>query len=293
MTIVGKILVFLNLVFSLLVGGLVIFAYTARTNWAVYAEKEKTARQATEANRNQLINEIRDIRRDRDNLVTELTVERENSGKIKQDRDTEIASLKEEYKKLEANLAAQTINVESTAVASAVREKEVDELLGILKTTQDRVVDLEKEVRAEREEKNRVLVRETFYRARSSALENQLKDAVRDLEQAQQLARSAGATPAGGDRSRGEDNPPEGYLEGRVLSVDGTGNYIRISLGRDAGVKLGHTFEVFRLGEDATYLGKVQITSVDTRQALARRLKTRADRIRTGDQVASRIRVGG
>ena len=33
MTIVGKILVFVNLVFSLVVGGLVMMVYMTRTNW--------------------------------------------------------------------------------------------------------------------------------------------------------------------------------------------------------------------------------------------------------------------
>src|SRR5262249_7525900 len=41
MTLVGKILVFLNLVFSLVVGAFAVMDYTARTHWADHAEKLK------------------------------------------------------------------------------------------------------------------------------------------------------------------------------------------------------------------------------------------------------------
>src|SRR4051812_19567454 len=41
MTTVGKILVFLNLVFSLVVGAFAVMDYTARTHWADYGQKMK------------------------------------------------------------------------------------------------------------------------------------------------------------------------------------------------------------------------------------------------------------
>src|SRR5205085_2667341 len=49
MTVVGKILVFVNLIFSLLTAGLIIMVYTTRTNWHDANTKLQSAMQVTQA----------------------------------------------------------------------------------------------------------------------------------------------------------------------------------------------------------------------------------------------------
>src|SRR5438270_242552 len=66
MTVVGKILVFVNLVFSLVVGGLVMVVYMTRANWEDYAKKLKAEYDVVVADRNQTATE-------KQTLQTELT----------------------------------------------------------------------------------------------------------------------------------------------------------------------------------------------------------------------------
>ena len=57
MTIVGKVLVFVNLVFSLVVGGLVMMVYLTSTNWEDAYKKKDAQYQAVNADREQLVRE--------------------------------------------------------------------------------------------------------------------------------------------------------------------------------------------------------------------------------------------
>src|SRR3954454_20327321 len=75
MTLVGKILVFLNLVFSLVVGAFAVMDYTARTHWADYATKLKSQNEVLRASSESARKENDRLIQERQELVAQMTKE--------------------------------------------------------------------------------------------------------------------------------------------------------------------------------------------------------------------------
>src|SRR5262245_66461902 len=71
MTAVGKILVFVNLVFSLLVGALVMMVYVARTNWAAGYDQMKKRADILNVERDQSVADLTKVSSERDLAVKE------------------------------------------------------------------------------------------------------------------------------------------------------------------------------------------------------------------------------
>src|SRR5690348_8203456 len=86
MTAVGKILVFLNLVFSLVVGAFVIMIYLARTHW---------------------VDEYKKLENQNTVLAASARTYQEEALKAQQDRDTEINKAKAETTTALRDLAAE------------------------------------------------------------------------------------------------------------------------------------------------------------------------------------------
>jgi hypothetical protein len=86
-------------------------------------------------------------------------------------------------------------------------------------------------------------------------------------------------------------NPPAENVEGVIKQVDSSG-LVRISIGRDAGLAVGHTLEVFRLSEQPSkskYLGTIRIVETQPDQCLGQPVGRMAETPKVGDRVASRI----
>jgi hypothetical protein len=88
-------------------------------------------------------------------------------------------------------------------------------------------------------------------------------------------------------------NPPPKDVKGRVLAVEPTDpGVVRVSAGTDAGIRKGHTLEVYRLKPRAEYLGRLLIIEVTQRSAVGRLMREPGERkriIKVGDEVASKI----
>jgi hypothetical protein len=85
-----------------------------------------------------------------------------------------------------------------------------------------------------------------------------------------------------------EGNPPRGDLEGIVRRVDSSG-LVTISIGSDAGLQKGHTLEVYRMGKNPRYLGRIKIVDVSANQAVGKAVGRMTAPVQSGDHVASRV----
>jgi len=141
--------------------------------------------------------------------------------------------------------------------------------------------DLTKDMNDMRDAKIQAEIRASTLKDRNSQLEQQLQDVAREL------VRGRAAGPGGVARGA---NPPPDNLEGLVKRADG--NYVTISLGSDAGLVKGNTLEVFRLGQNPRYIGKIRIVEVTPNQAVGMAVGRMAVPIQVDDRVASRI-LGG
>src|SRR5439155_25853524 len=97
--------------------------------------------------------------------------------------------------------------------------------------------------------------------------------------------RSSSAPDNGTESSR----PPEN-VEGVIKTTDPKSGLVTISRGSDAGLRRGHTLEVFRVKPEPKYLGSIRILDVHPTEAVAKPISRPSSAIEVGDRVTTSIR---
>jgi len=312
MTFVGKILAFVNLVFSLVVGGLVMVVFMTRANWENYGKKlqaEHTVvdndRKQLAAEKKQLQNELGDMKQNWRNALVALAKNNEKeiqdleklgaadvvkrAADARDKAEREKKAVQDELATIQAGGVRANADTTAAQAAADARREQIKELENALAAER---TDKRKQIENTNNEKRERIRAQIAARTLESANEA-LEDQVRDL--AKELARNkAGLTTPVAGRKRGEENPPPEDLEGQILSVKG--DLVNISIGSDAGLAQGHTLKVFRLDrvpENSKFLGVIEILSVRPHEAVGRPIRHSAYEMRKGDRVASRIVPGG
>jgi hypothetical protein len=282
MTIVGKILVFVNLLFSLAVAALVIFTYVAHTNYAKELENAKQVIRVTQASAEASHKEAEEARNERDAAVAKL------SGQLKQEQQT-VLGLRGQNQDLEKKLAEEK---QKTNRFSATTER----AQGDVGTSQENVRRLQSLWETEvaknnklvldnnkmREEKTQAEIERNAVKDRNQQLEAQLREQAKDLAR---LKANGGTTTANGPK-----NPPPENVEGLVKAVES--GLVKLSIGSDAGLAKGHTLEAFRLAKvpsQSKYLGTIRILEVTANEAIGQPVGRMAAPLQVGDVVASKI----
>jgi hypothetical protein len=288
MTVLGKTLVFFNLLFSIITGALVLMVFSARTNWQVATKKFEAELQVAQASVQAYQKEAADTRQAAQEEVAKVKAELDNTkgqlaqaqGRQKQDDDK---YLKETLKVAQQEATLKSITTDRDRNAEEVKilahqkdamQKRIGELVKLNSDAHDGRVKAEIE---------------------SSSLKNrneQLVTTIKGLEKAnQELKVKMGS--AGGSASVASENPPPENVEGLVKRTDATSGLITLSIGSDSGLAKGHTLEVYRLDPAAKYLGKVLVMDVQPHAAVAKPLGKPLGKIQEGDHVASKILGGG
>lgn len=290
MTTVGKILVFVCLVFSLVVGAFSVFIYIAHVNYYDAWKKEKDFRQVEVADAQAWKNEVEVVKADK------LARENELTSSVKHLQD-DLVSLQGIKKTLEDKVALEQIKsqrAEATATAAAEevkrRQQDVDLLKQSNKEEMAKNVELIKSTNAFRDRTTAAEILSKATLVRNRELEGQLQEMARDM--ARIRANSGTAATAVG---RSGKNPPPENIDGLVKVADKDG-LVKITLGTDAGLARGHTLEVFRLNttnpDQSKYLGTIRIIEINATEAVGQPVGKMVAPVRPGDTVASRI-LGG
>jgi hypothetical protein len=291
MTIVGKILVFVNLIFSLVVGGLVMMVYLTRTNWEFAYNQQVAQYKAVDAERKQEKAEFEAAKKDFDTQLAKANADRDAAIKDKTETNAKFKRATDELEALKSKERGDAANGKVVQTAADVRRDQI-------RQEEERNQKLREEKRALIEERNeerkaRIIadVDKRTYQTRNIELEAKLQEMGRELIRSR-------STGSGGFqvRKRGDENPPPDNVEGRVKEVDPEDGLIKLSIGSDAGLQQGHTLKVFRLAaipEQSRYLGTIEILMVRPHEAVGRPTSRAAGSIRPGDRVASRLLVGG
>jgi len=276
MNLIGKIFVVLIFVMSLVFMSFAVAVYGTHQNW-------KTAATATKA-------------------------KLDNSQKM-------LAQAEDEKKKLEADIAEEAI-AKRQALAKLESEKDElqlqrdaltkqrDELMvkdkaavAALDTAQQNLAKLTSEVeglrgdirdsQADRDKNFDQVVKLTDQTHQAQGELKRLQE--RQVQLAGQVAAANNVLSAHG---LNKDMPVDGLppqVRGKVLAIN-QDNMIEISLGKDDGLRQGHTLEIFR---GSKYLGRVEILHTDTDRAVAKILAGfKKGAIQKGDDVATRFKVG-
>jgi hypothetical protein len=286
MTAVGKILVFLNLVFSLVVGAFVIMIYLARTHW---------------------VDEYKKLENQNTVLAASARTYQAQALRAQEEKETEIKKVQAELKNVQQDLAAaQTDNGQLRNNLNQLQnqsnsEKSLSTKFGTeVEKRQEDVAQLRETLRKRDQEFNTLVKQNAEYkdqatvaqieRQATQALANRVEAELQRVQKEMARMRSNGgsATVA---RAGGKNPPPEN-VEGLVKNTDSSG-LMTITIGSDAGLAKGHTLELFRLNPSAPtqskYLGTVRILEADHHQAVVQPVGRLSAPAQAGDRVASRI----
>ena len=287
MTILGKILVIVNLVFSLVTGALIVMVFVTRTNWkASYDDllRKYEARGATVDAYTKQADLLReDYNRDlqaRTKQIEQLTAEREQVRNNLTALETDKNNIEARAKKAEDGLAVATRDFQG-------REQEVQNYQKIVAEKDRRLNDQENQLRDFRDRAVSAEIAQRSEHQRNILLLDQIEKLSRDNEKLQARVTSGGAGSKG---ANGERRVPIEDLKGKVLETDSSG-LVTISLGSDSGLRVGDVLEVYRLDPKPDYVGTVRVVDTHFKHAVARPvMPLRAGPIQKDDIVASRIR---
>lgn len=263
MTAIGKLLVFVVLLLSLVWNGLVVNAYVTRSNWRAEAEKYRKAYSESSESAAGLKKLLEEERKAGDDSRAVLRVEQERLYKQYVEADKQYRELDEKYKKqqaddlklaasmtaLQGNIAALNEQVNGQTALIAKKEKELVELTKSTENSKAEMVkaQLERDAQQQRAER--------------------FADRIR--EQADQLAEMR-ANPSGAGGLDKRLPAPVGF-RGTVRKYEGDAKEGIVSLtpGLDSGLRVGAVLTVFRTNP-AKYVGKVIILQADPKEAVGK-----------------------
>jgi hypothetical protein len=273
MTAFGKLLVFLNLLFSVVTGALIVVVFTTRANWkAAYtdaANQAKTAEAAYKAERAAHENDLKQKTSGSASLEAELVSVRASLVAANEEVDRNKKLVEEQNKRAQAALAdSQRLEQEMIALKS-----ERTTLAAEQNELRTKLVNIQRELDKQRE--GAVLA---DLQAKNLLQKNQnllqqvelLTVRIRDLEQAGAGALVGGGR--GGESGSSILNPPPKAappgVRGKVTEVGSTGtNLASINIGSDSGLSPGNVLTVF-IGSE--YKGDLTITAVDPKTAVGK-----------------------
>jgi hypothetical protein len=286
MTVLGKIFVIVNLLFSLVTAALILMVFVTRTNWKEQFDVLSNRYESLKRSRDALVAEAEEERKAKQQTETALATEQAARKKDAQghaqalaDRDATVRGLQGQLDSTRANLQAATVDlnrrqqeVANLKTVDAGKDKKINELESANKDFRDRAVAAELNYGSEHE--------------RNTLLLKQLEQTARDMER-QQQPRGGRPAPAGAVAMR----YPNLDVRGTVLESDQKTGLVTISLGSDAGLEVGHVLQVYRTDPRPEYVGEIRIVDTHPKQSVGRAvMPLRAGPVKEHDTVASNIR---
>jgi hypothetical protein len=289
MTVLGKILVIVNFVFSLVTAALIIMVFVTRTNWKASYDDLAKKYQAARASNDAYVKEVENQK----NTIIAL------EGAAKKARDelaAANATADQKVQALQGDLAkvtARAQNSETTLAAATEelkrRELEVTNLKTVMAGKDEKLNDLEAKNKDFRDKAVAQEINANSEHDRNRLMAATLEQQAKEIERLRATKGVAGGSGANGATAL---KPPPQDVKGTIRAHDPQSGLVTISIGSDSGLQVGNTLEVYRLDGKAEYLGRIRVVDVDFKQSVARTIAPlRADRLKDGDIVASRIVV--
>jgi cell shape-determining protein MreC len=282
MTVFGKILVFLNLLFSVVTGALIVFVFTTRSNWvAAYNDAKAKAESAEVAFRQEKASH------DNDRKQAEQTQASFNEELKK--RDDQIKIAQEEAQRAGERALTQT-NLNNTSSTTAQRlqaeldqnRSERDALVAEKESLRQRIIAIQKELDGWRTTAITSDLEAKNMRQRVTNLLRQVEELTartRELE-----ASAPGGTSPGRGATSAVDQPTTAAPPGVKGHVTGVGsNFVQVDIGSDSGLSAGNVLIVFSGSE---YLGDLTVTVAEPKTAVGKFVpKSRSAKVKKGDSV--------
>jgi hypothetical protein len=283
MTVLGKILVILHFILSLVAAALFVMVYAVHTNWKVaydglqkeytvavasakaYNDEAATARSVNEAKVQQKQEEL-------DAKAKELLVQK-----------SAVETAQTALTAAQADVKKQALTIQADAAQKKAQAEEVKRLEMANLTQADQIKKVLENNNDLRKDKVNADIKASAFAEMNQGLEKR----VRELEESvKKLKQSGGVLTAGASAA---DNPPPEDVQGVVKKDADAGGLVLVSIGTDAGIVKGHTLEVFRLGAAPKYLGKIRIIETHPYESVGQVIGKANAPILKDDRVASKL----
>jgi len=281
MTVLGKILVFVNLVFSLVTAGLIVMVYTTRTNWNDAFTKLNTQFTALAASARADVKAAEDKVTEKDRLYqAQVQDSKAWEGKLNA-ATAEIDRQKALYAQLQQTQSGGQANVQSLTDELQRRKTEVENEQKLRAALEKKISDIDLKMEDLRREKTGFETQLKDAVVRNNNFQSEVEGLKREIQQLQMQLRGTPTGPAGATPV----TPPPEHLEGTIQQVDLQNGLAVITPGSDAGIVKGAKLAVYRLEPRPEYLGDIEILRVEPHQAVGKLLGPRRNQIKVGDKI--------
>lgn len=285
MTALGKTLVFVLFVFSLLTGYFVLVNFEKRTIWKAAFDDQKTKYGVSEANVKaystraiQAEEAAADERKKAADAVEKLKADVAEANRKQAQAKAEL----DDYKKTkDADDKLRKTSAEETKR----RGLEVENMQKAIAQRETRIAELDAQSRDFREKfiQTDVALKSTKQREQELLAQN--------IELNKEVERLKSGTATASARGSETKKPPED-VEGQITEVDAKAGLVTISIGSDSGLSKGNTLEVYRLQPEPKYLGTIMLLDVRHHQAVGKPVSNQKVQIQKGDKVAASVMAG-
>ena len=277
----------LDLVFSLLAGILIIQVYATRTSWKSAFDKLNGYYTVSEANNKALRADMDSLRQAKDEQIKAAEKTRDEKDAETKRLAGEVKTVQDELNKVKAQHLAQQTNATVSNEELQRRQQETASLTDRINKLNATVAELQKTGKQLQDEKMQAVINFNSEHDRNVRLLDQFRQLTQKAELMEKKLASLGASAKDVAINR---NPPPEDVEGVILETDAKTGLVTISIGTDSGVNVGNTLEVFRIKPEPKYLGTIRILDAQAKQAVGR-LTTppRYGLLEKGDIVATKI----
>lgn len=280
MTVLGKILVFVNLVFSLLTAGLIVMVYSTRTNWASAFTKQAATVAIVRAQMDAEYAEADKAVKGKEAEVQRLTREKQEQSTLLAKAQSDLTAARQEVTQL-TSVTSSGDAVKQAQVDELKRRKEEAERLTTLVTEREQKIhEIDQQMSKLRSEKVAFQIQYESAKARNEELLKRIQTMEQELAQLRGPGgRSTPTTPA--------PTPVPENFRGSIKALQG--DLATITPGSDAGAAVGSVLQVYRLQPRPEYLGTLVIRAVTPHEAVGQLQGPKKNQVKVNDEVAARL----
>ena len=278
MTLVGKILVVLIFIMSLVFMSFTLAVYSTHRNWKDLVENPNTGLKARLTQKEQ---QLRQKENEKQEALNKLAYERAT-------RTEALAVLEVKLSELTAELARNEESLRTTQTQLGEANQVVSSSLAQKQRLTEEVTKLREEVKGSREDRDFQVAEVQKLTDRINQSEGQLRR-LRDRNN--QLTGELGRAQVLLDSNDLDLNAP---LDGQPPRLDGVVTAVRqrdlveVSLGADEGVRRGHKLDIY--AGSGAYLGRLEVVETAPDRAVGRVVPQYSQGvIRKGDRVATKL----
>ncbi|MFI4873842.1 MAG: hypothetical protein ACIALR_00785, partial [Blastopirellula sp. JB062] len=273
MNLIGKIFTVLIFVMSLVFMAFSVAVYATHKNWKDEAKTLTTTNQTLSSKRTELEQQLAETKQmlEQERVARRYALAALQVRSSQQERQlaTQQASLDQKVKELDQKSAALD-QASKVAIAAETRNTELENKLQTALQNRDAMFD------------NVVATSDRVQSLQTN--EERLKE--RENQLAVQVSRQKRVLNANGltEFTNVDGVPPK--LDGRVTAI-GSNNFVEVSLGKDDGLSVGNTLDIFR-GDQ--YLGRIIIRKVSPDRSVGEiQREYRKGEIKKGDYVSTKL----